>query len=151
MVQVIPTFVPAAQINSEIGFELDHNLTNSHDAWMLHPDGIGDIFALGGFAQFTPAILNGTDFEWTDVAPLKRTYAAQWGSDGGYEETVVLPLEADMQLLYYRADVFAALNLSIPYSWDDVLSIVALTAGMDFNNDSVADYGFCFERRAGAR
>ncbi len=30
-VEVVPTFVPAAQINSEIEFELEHNLTNSHD------------------------------------------------------------------------------------------------------------------------
>lgn len=27
-VEVVPTFVPAAQINSEIEFELEHNLTN---------------------------------------------------------------------------------------------------------------------------
>ncbi|MEW5319088.1 MAG: hypothetical protein WDW38_010259 [Sanguina aurantia] len=148
VVQVIPTFVPAAQINSEIAFQLDHNLTNSHDAWMLRPYGVGDIFALGGFARFTPATLNGTDLDWADVEPLKRTFGAQWGSAGGSEDTVVLPLEANMQLLYYRADVFTAMNLSVPYTWDDVLSLVALTAGMDFNNDSVADYGFCFERRA---
>ncbi|MEW5301527.1 MAG: hypothetical protein WDW36_004384 [Sanguina aurantia] len=147
--KVIPTFVPAAQINSEIAFQLDHNLTNSHDAWMLRPYGVGDIFALGGFARFTPATLNGTDLDWADVEPLKRTFGAQWGSAGGSEDTVVLPLEANMQLLYYRADVFTAMNLSVPYTWDDVLSLVALTAGMDFNNDSVADYGFCFERRAG--
>jgi hypothetical protein len=32
-VEVIPTYVPSSQIVSEIRFELEHNLTNSHDGY----------------------------------------------------------------------------------------------------------------------
>lgn len=145
----IPTFIPASQINSEIAFELAHNLTNSHDGWLLHPEGLGDIFALGGFAQISANTTNGSDLAWADVEPLLSVYGTTWGTAAVSGQTVVLPLEGNIQLLYYRADVFAELNISVPYTWDDVLNIVAQTAGMDFNNDTVADYGFCFERRTG--
>ena len=33
-VEVVPTFVPASSINSEIEFELEHNLTNRSDQWL---------------------------------------------------------------------------------------------------------------------
>ncbi|KAJ9513887.1 hypothetical protein QJQ45_020972, partial [Haematococcus lacustris] len=35
--QVVPSFVPAAKVDAEVAFMLQHQLVNSHNAWMLQP------------------------------------------------------------------------------------------------------------------
>lgn len=48
--------------------------------------------------------------------------------------------------MYYRRDVLAAHNLTVPRTWDDFLAVAAKTNGTDMNGDGRPDYGVCLQR-----
>ncbi|PNH02646.1 hypothetical protein TSOC_011361 [Tetrabaena socialis] len=156
-VEVVPTFVPASQINSEIEFELEHNLTNSHDGWILDPMGMGTIFNFDGFQDLTPFVRTAmvvnnvsTDvIRWDDVHPYFQNTSVYYDSTLRKFVVVTLPLDGNIKLLYYRRDLFATYNLSVPRTWDEVVSVASSLAALnlDLNNDGIPDSPFCFDRR----
>eukprot|EP00198_Chlamydomonas_reinhardtii_P006519 XP_001695855.1 predicted protein [Chlamydomonas reinhardtii] len=144
-VEVVPTFVPAAQINSEIEFELEHNLTNSHDGWVLDPMGMGSIFNFDGFQDLTatvkPAVIasNASDIiKWDDVHPyFQRKFLV-----------VTLPLDGNIKLLYYRRDIFEANNLTVPRTWEEVVAVATSLSRLGvLGPDGRPASPFCFDRR----
>ncbi|GLI68043.1 hypothetical protein VaNZ11_012366 [Volvox africanus] len=154
--EIVPTFVPASQINSEIEFELEHNLTNSHDGWILDPMGLGTIYKFGGFEDLTAYVdtsivgLNQPEsMQWGDIHPYFQNTSTYYDKALHKFIIVVLPLDGNMKLLYYRRDVFGAYNISVPRTWDEVLTVARFldSLKLDLNNDSVTDNAFCFEHR----
>lgn len=148
--EVVPTFVPSGQINSEVEFELEHNLTNSHDGWILDPMGLGSIFSYGGFQDLTPTAHPLVDLvRWDDIHPFFRSTSKYYDSSTKQVYVVTLPLDGNIRMLYYRADSFKALGLQVPRTWDEVVDLATgfNAAGVDLNGDNVTDYGFCFDRR----
>lgn len=160
-VEVVPTFVPAAQINSEIEFELEHNLTNSHDGWVLDPIGMGSIYNFNGFqdlSRVTVSVMaNETDVVgWSDVLPFFRNTSTYYDAAIKKLLVVTMPLDGNMRLLYYRADVFAQRGMAVPRTWEEVLDLAqaanASQPPLDLDgNNSTVDYAFCFERRRGEK
>ncbi|KAG2501553.1 hypothetical protein HYH03_000060 [Edaphochlamys debaryana] len=158
LIEVVPTFVPAAQINSEIEFELEHNLTNSHDGWILDPMGMGSIFNFDGFQDLTqvvnvdPARPDNASLDvinWKDVHPYFQNTSTYYDSTLRKFVVVTLPLDGNIKLLYYRRDVFAKYKLSVPRTWEEVLEVgAALKAlALDENGDGAPDFAFCMDRR----
>ena len=154
-VEVVPTFVPSGQINSEIEFELEHNLTNSHDGWILDPMGLGSIYSYGGFQDLTRTVnpaAGAVDLvRWSDIHPFFRSTSNYYDASTKQLYVVTLPLDGNVRMLYYRADSFKALGLQVPRTWEEVVELATAfnAAGMDLNGDNVTDYGFCFDRRKG--
>ncbi|GFR48855.1 hypothetical protein Agub_g10809 [Astrephomene gubernaculifera] len=156
-IEVGPTFIPAAQINSEIEFELEHNLTNSHDGWILDPMGIGSIFNYDGFQDLTevvrdPLVVNNVSTDvihWAGVHPYFQNTSVYYDSTQRKFVVVVLPLDGNIKLLYYRRDVFDSYKLSVPRTWEEVVDVATKLQSLklDLNDDGLADYGFCFDRR----
>lgn len=50
-----------------------------------------------------------------------------------------------VSLMYYRADVFEAHNLSVPNTWDELLTVVSVLNGSDFSGDALGDFAACFQ------
>ncbi|KXZ55594.1 hypothetical protein GPECTOR_2g1144 [Gonium pectorale] len=137
--------------------EMVSNIEDSHDGWILDPMGMGSIFNFDGFQDLTQVVgsnisLNGTIRDlivWDDVHPFFQNTSVYYDSQQRKFLTVVLPLDGNIKLLYYRRDVFAEHNLTVPRTWDEVVAVAkALDAlGLDRNGDDKADKAFCFERR----
>lgn len=158
LMEVVPTFVPASQINLEIEFELEHNLTNSHDGWILDPMGLGTIYNYDGFEDLTtyvdpPVIMvNETeDVWWADVHPYFQITSRYYDKALRKFIIVVLPLDGNIKLLYYRRDLFETRNITVPRTWEEVLTVAKTLEALqlDLNNDRIPDKSFCFERRKG--
>lgn len=95
--EVVPTFVPATQINSEVEFMLQHNLANSHDGWIVDPMGFVRIHSFGGFKDLTQLVTTSEELAWSDVQSYVRDVAVTFKN-----QVVALPLDANVNLLYYR-------------------------------------------------
>ena len=46
---------------------------------------------------------------------------------------MLLPMDGDVNFLYYRSDILSQLNASIPTTWDDLMEIAKMAHGMDMN------------------
>jgi len=139
---VVPTFVPATQINAEVEFMLQHNLANSHDGWIMDPSGFGIVSKYGGFYDLTAAVnspLLGLD--WPDVLPLVRQRHVAYKG-----EVVAFPLDLNANLLFYNRDALAALNATQPpRTWQQLADMAARANMQRVNNQTM--YGICLERR----
>jgi multiple sugar transport system substrate-binding protein len=71
----------------------------------------------------TPILDIDPDFE-LDPQVIEYAYATRWDSDIGYStadgELYGLPINGNIQLLFYRADLFEQAGLSAPTTWDEV-------------------------------
>ena len=66
------------------------------------------------------------DFE-LDPAILEYGYFTRWNKEKNYPdangELMSLPINGNLQLLYYRKDILEKLGVEAPKTWDDVLNI----------------------------
>jgi multiple sugar transport system substrate-binding protein len=71
----------------------------------------------------TPILDIDPDFE-LDPQVIEYAYATRWNSDIGYStadgELYGLPINGNIQLLFYRADLFEEAGIDAPVTWDDV-------------------------------
>jgi ABC-type glycerol-3-phosphate transport system substrate-binding protein len=63
---------------------------------------------------------------------------------------VLLPLSGDLMMLYYRTDVFAAYNLTVPQTWEQFVDIAEKMNSTDFNGDGKKDFSLCMSAYASA-
>jgi len=85
-----------------------------------------------------------TQLQWNKVFPFYRQSATLGG------KTYAIVVDGDIHLAYYRRDLLAAANFSVPTTWDEWNTIAAYFNGRDFNNDAVGDYGSCITKTTGA-
>lgn len=82
--------------------QLVHNLAYSHDGWVFDPSAIATLEAQKGLLDLTDLVRSsssvlGDALDWGDVLPHLRDTGMLYQG-----RTVMLPLDANMMLLYYR-------------------------------------------------
>ena len=100
--------------NAVTASESEFDLINLNEQWY-------SLFYNGGLV--TPIHDIDPDFE-LDPQVIEYAYATRWNSDIGYStadgELYGLPINGNIQLLFYRADLFEEAGLDAPVTWDDV-------------------------------
>ncbi|GFH22068.1 predicted protein, partial [Haematococcus lacustris] len=88
-----------------VAFMLQHQLVNSHNAWMLQPQGYGDVGLLNGFLPLDSLAASNAALAWPGILPIVQQRQAKY-----LGKVVAMPLDVHVNLLFYRLDV--ALNRS---------------------------------------
>ncbi|PNH00477.1 hypothetical protein TSOC_013698, partial [Tetrabaena socialis] len=89
-----------------------------YDFWMMSAEAMGDASVKGSFLDLSGFVL---DDKSIDASDIPATWRGAMSST--YEGTFsALPVVAYVNHLYYRKDIFAAYNMTVPNTWDDVLS-----------------------------
>ncbi|KAL6749897.1 nucleotide cyclase [Haematococcus lacustris] len=141
--QVVPSFVPAAKVDAEVAFMLQHQLVNSHNAWMLQPQGYGDVGLLNGFLPLDSLAASNAALAWPGILPIVQQRQAKY-----LGKVVAMPLDMHVNLLFYRLDVFQeVLNTTQPpQTWLEVLRLAALLHNRTWDGRP-GNYGICLEQR----
>ena len=83
--------------------------------------------------------------QWDDVLPFVRErHVTSFG------KVVAFPMDVNINLLFYRTDVFDRFNLAgPPRTWDEMLEVAERLHGQDMDGDGAGDWGVCMELRKG--
>lgn len=73
---------------------------------------LGELVENDRLAAIPSSSLDAADIAWYDLFDLIRTREVTWG-----EKTYAFPLGAASYVLWYRPDIFAALELQVPTTW----------------------------------
>ena len=81
-------------------------------------------------ADLSDFVANDPDLDLNDIAPYFREFNQK--IDG---KTLLITIDGDFQMLYYRTDVLGELGLKPPKTWDQYLEVAAAAHGKDMNGD----------------
>jgi len=93
-----------------------------------------------------PYIAKDDKIDIPDIAPYFREYNQKIGG-----KTLLITIDGDFQMLYYRRDILEQMGLKPPRNWDEYLAVAKATNGKDLNGDGVADYGSCIFKKRNAQ
>jgi multiple sugar transport system substrate-binding protein len=93
-----------------------------------------------------PYIAKDDKIDISDIAPYFREYNQKIGG-----KTLLITIDGDFQMLYYRRDILDELGLKPPRNWDEYMSVAKATHGKDMNGDGKADYGSCIFKKRNAQ
>lgn len=93
-----------------------------------------------------PYIAKDDKIDIPDIAPYFREYNQKIGG-----KTLLITIDGDFQMLYYRRDILDELGLKPPRNWDEYMSVAKATHGKDLNGDGKADYGSCIFKKRNAQ
>lgn len=112
----------------------------------MDPKSFGTILASGtqGLANLTEIVRTDAELDWPDIVPFVRDMSSSYNG-----QVVGMPTEANMNLLYYRRDLFKQHNLTVPATWDDLLAIVRQWNATDPATRNGTDMGICLDWRTG--
>ena len=120
--------------------------TNSIDVGVFAA-GWGVEFAASGLIEnLDPYIAKDTKIDTADLAPYFRDFGMKIGG-----HTMLIQLDGDFQMVYYRKDVFDKMKLAPPKTWDDYLADAKAINGQDLNGDGKPDYGSCIFKKRNAQ
>ncbi|GFH15419.1 guanylate cyclase domain-containing protein, partial [Haematococcus lacustris] len=127
----------------QVAFMLQHQLVNSHNAWMLQPQGYGDVGLLNGFLPLDSLAASNAALAWPGILPIVQQRQAKY-----LGKVVAMPLDMHVNLLFYRIDVFQeVLNTTQPpQTWLEVLRLAALLHNRTWDGRP-GNYGICLEQR----
>jgi len=137
--RVIFDYVDIPNLAMEVMLALQQNPL-LYDGWVIDPTSIVDISTLGGLQPLDTFISNDEDIDWTDITRFMREVSLTYNSS-----IIGLPMSGKTSTLYYRKDVFAAHNISVPNTWPEFLDIARAFNGSDFNADNMSDYSLCWQ------
>ena len=120
--------------------------TNSYDVFIQAPQWKADLVSAGYLEDLTDRVAGDAAIQWDDIAPFFRNFIATY--DG---KIYNIPLDGDINNIYYRTDVFADANVEPPKTWEDYLKVAAQFNGQDLNGDGEADYGSCIPKARGGQ
>jgi multiple sugar transport system substrate-binding protein len=120
--------------------------TNSYDAFVFDPQWMGDFVPPGYLEDITDRVKGDQSLKWDDIAPFFRDFSASYKG-----RTYTIPLDGDLQMVYYRSDLLKRDGLKPPAAWDDYLSIAQRYNGKDLNDDGKPDYGSCIAKKRAAQ
>ena len=112
--------------------------TNSFDGAVFAPQWMVDYIVPGYLQDITDWVNADEALEWGDVGAFFRDFSSTYQG-----RIYTIPLDGDFQMVYYRTDVLAELNMGPPRTWTEYLAIAEAAHGMDMNGDGEADYGSC--------
>jgi multiple sugar transport system substrate-binding protein len=120
--------------------------TNSVDAAVFAPQWMIDYSTPGYLEDLTPRIAGDATLQEDDVAPFFRDFSQKVAG-----KTLMITLDGDFQMIYYRTDVLQKLGKQPPRTWDDYIDIAKAAQGMDMNGDGKGDYGSCISKKRNAQ
>ncbi|MEO8606500.1 MAG: extracellular solute-binding protein [Chloroflexota bacterium] len=138
------TTVPNADLFTDIVKDQSTG-TDSYDVFIAAPQWKADLVSAGYLEDLTPYVEKDKAIQWDDITPFFRNFIATY--DG---KIYNIPLDGDINTIYYRTDVFADAKMEPPKTWEEYLTAAAAFNGKDLNGDGEADYGSCIPKvRAG--
>jgi multiple sugar transport system substrate-binding protein len=120
--------------------------TNSFDAFVFDPQWMGDFVPPGFLEELTGRVQADKVLQWNDITPFFRDFSASYQG-----RIYTVPLDGDLQMVYYRSDLLKKDGLQPPATWDDYLSIAQRYNGKDLNGDGKGDYGSCIAKKRSAQ
>eukprot|EP01103_Thecamoeba_quadrilineata_P004230 TRINITY_DN1393_c1_g1_i3.p1 TRINITY_DN1393_c1_g1~~TRINITY_DN1393_c1_g1_i3.p1 ORF type:complete len:700 (+),score=136.30 TRINITY_DN1393_c1_g1_i3:8-2107(+) len=78
---------------------------------------------------------------WEDIFRTLRL------SLGPSQKVVSIPLDGNILRLFYRTDLLAAYNFSVPATWKELTDLAELFDNSDLNSDGIEDYGICVAKK----
>eukprot|EP00198_Chlamydomonas_reinhardtii_P012431 XP_001701768.1 predicted protein [Chlamydomonas reinhardtii] len=116
------------------------------DAWFLDPVLTADMAdePVGGLLDMSELVLQDQNLNWNGFGTFFRAFASVY--DG---KVVGLPVSAAIMLFYYRRDIFAQHNISVPATWEEVLEVAERWNGTDVDGSGRGKWGFCMPRQPG--
>jgi len=139
------TTVPNAELFDDIVKDQSTG-TDSYDVFIQSPQWKADLVSAGYLEDLSDRVAADKDIQWDDIAPFFRNYIATYGG-----KTYVIPLDGDINTVYYRTDVFADAKVEPPKTWEDYLKVAAQFNGKDLNGDGEPDYGSCIPKVRGGQ
>lgn len=96
----------AADATADTAIEADALV---YPSWLL-----GTLVARKAIIHVRRNVLEGSLLAADDIFPIVRRHSMVWG-----DRVMAFPLGSPVLVLWYRADLFTQLNLSVPATWDD--------------------------------
>lgn len=120
--------------------------TNSIDVGVFASGWAVEMADGGLLENLDPYIAKDDKIDIADIAPYFREYNQKIGG-----KTLLITIDGDFQMLYYRRDILDELGLKPPRNWDEYMSVAKATHGKDLNGDGKADYGSCIFKKRNAQ
>lgn len=119
--------------------------TNSYDAIVYDPQWMGDFASAGYLLDLTDMVKNDQTIQWNDIQPYFREFSASYQG-----HVYDIPLDGDLQMVYYRKDILAKDGIQPPQTWEDYINIAKKYQGATFP-DGKPGYGSCLAMKRGAQ
>ena len=143
--KIVVNEVPFAEIFPKLQNDWSTG-TNSIDVGVFAA-GWGVEFASAGLIEnLDPYMAKDTKIDTADLAPYFREFGMKIGG-----HTMLIQLDGDFQMVYYRKDIFDKMKLEPPKTWDDYLTLAKAINGQDLNGDGKPDYGSCIFKKRNAQ
>lgn len=143
--KIVVTEVPFAEIFQKIQTDWTTG-TNSIDVGVFAAGWGVELAGADLLENMDPYIAKDTKIDMADIAPYFREFGQKIGG-----HTMMLMIDGDFQMVYYRKDILEANGLQPPKTWDDYLAVAKAIHGKDMNGDGVADYGSCIFKKRNAQ
>jgi multiple sugar transport system substrate-binding protein len=143
--KVVVNEVPYAEIFPKVQQDWSTG-TNSIDVAVFAAGWGVELAAAGLLENLDPYIEKDTMIDAQDIAPYFRDFAQKIGG-----HTMVIQLDGDFQMVYYRKDVLDKNKLQPPKTWDDYLAVAKAINGQDMSGDGKPGYGSCIFKKRNAQ
>jgi multiple sugar transport system substrate-binding protein len=143
--KIVVNEVPFAEIFPKIQTDWTTG-TNSIDVGVFAAGWGVELAGAGLLEDLDPYIAKDTKLNPDDIAPYFREFGQKVGG-----KTMMLMVDGDFQMVYYRKDVLDAAGLQPPKTWEDYLAVAKAIHGKDMNGDGVPDYGSCIFKKRNAQ
>ncbi len=119
--------------------------TNSYDAIVYDPQWMGDFASAGYLLDLTSMVNSDPALQWNDIQPYFRDFSASYKG-----KVYDIPLDGDLQMVYYRRDILEKDGIKPPETWDDYIAIAKKYQGATFP-DGKPGYGSCIAMKRAAQ
>ncbi len=143
--KIVVNEVPFAEIFPKIQTDWTTG-TNSIDVGVFAAGWGVELAGAGLLEDLDPYIAKDTKLDAADIAPYFREFGQKVGG-----KTMMLMVDGDFQMVYYRKDVLDAAGLQPPKTWEDYLAVAKAIHGKDMNGDGKPDYGSCIFKKRNAQ
>jgi multiple sugar transport system substrate-binding protein len=143
--KIVVNEVPFAEIFPKIQTDWTTG-TNSIDVGVFAAGWGVELAGAGLLEDLDPYIAKDTKLNPDDIAPYFREFGQKVGG-----KTMMLMVDGDFQMVYYRKDVLDAAGLQPPKTWEDYLAVAKAIHGKDMNGDGKPDYGSCIFKKRNAQ
>jgi multiple sugar transport system substrate-binding protein len=143
--KIVVNEVPFAELFQKIQTDWTTG-TNSIDVGVFAAGWAVELAGAGLLEDLTPYVEKDTKLDAQDIAPYFREVNQKIGG-----KTMLMTIDGDFQMVYYRKDILEANGLQPPKTWEDYLAVAKAIHGKDMNGDGVADYGSCIFKKRNAQ
>lgn len=143
--KIVVTEVPFAELFQKIQTDWSTG-TNSIDVGVFASGWAVELAGAGLLEDLSPYVAKDTKLDVNDIAPYFREINQKIGG-----KTMLITIDGDFQMIYYRKDILEKAGLQPPKTWEDYLAVAKAIHGQDMNGDSKPDYGSCIFKKRNAQ